>query len=109
MKKMSIRERERITRESCEKKSEKPQRTPLNCLSGDYFNTTIGKYKEEIARLDHCLFNGEAQKVYEERLKAEAVEEYRDAVSKKMKDLQFHTGRAWFDFDAAIDRCLEVL
>lgn len=34
-----------------------------------------------------------------------------DKVSEKLKaqfkDMQFHTGRAWFDFDAGIDRCSE--
>lgn len=41
--------------------------------------------------------------------KHNAIEEYKNEVIKSFKALQFHTGRAWYDFDAAIDRCTEIL
>ena len=31
-----------------------------------------------------------------------------DEVISQMKNIQFQTGRAWFDFDAGIDRCVEI-
>lgn len=43
------------------------------------------------------------------RQKADAIDEYKNSISKKIKDMQFNTGRAWFDFDASIDRCLEII
>lgn len=49
-----------------------------------------GKINDDTSIILHELLNKVAEK-----LKAQ------------FKDMQFHTGRAWFDFDAAIDRCCE--
>ncbi len=44
-----------------------------------------------------------------DEIRADAIEEYKVKSQQKFKELQFETGRAWFDFDAGIDRCLEIL
>lgn len=31
-----------------------------------------------------------------------------DKLINKVKSVQFHTGKAWFDFDAGIDRCIDI-
>ena len=38
----------------------------------------------------------------------ELVNEMVKHLKKEFSAMQFHTGRAWFDFDAAIDRCKEL-
>ena len=38
----------------------------------------------------------------------ELVNEMAKRLKKEFSAMQFHTGRAWFDFDAAIDRCKEL-
>ncbi len=40
--------------------------------------------------------------------KNEIIEEMTMKLKKGFSNMQFHTGRAWFDFDAAIDRCMEI-
>lgn len=38
---------------------------------------------------------------------SELLNKVAEKLKAQFKDMQFHTGRAWFDFDAAIDRCCE--
>lgn len=38
---------------------------------------------------------------------ADLLDEVADRLKAQFKDMLFHTGRAWFDFDAGIDRCTE--
>lgn len=37
------------------------------------------------------------------------INEYKLKCQKMFRELQFKTGKAWFDFDAGIDRCFEIL
>lgn len=41
--------------------------------------------------------------------RADGIHKFAERIVEKMKSLQFHTGRAWFDFDAGIDRCIEIV
>lgn len=38
---------------------------------------------------------------------SELLDKVAEKIKAQFKDMQFHTGRAWFDFDAGIDRCSE--
>lgn len=40
--------------------------------------------------------------------KETTIDEMVNRLKKEFSAMQFHTGRAWFDFDAAIDRCKEL-
>ena len=38
---------------------------------------------------------------------SELLDKVAEKIKAQFKDMQFKTGRAWFDFDAGIDRCAE--
>lgn len=62
----------------------------MNCDKTDCMECKFG------GQSDYCQFD---EKSYNQAL---------DDFINKAKDIQFHTGRAWFDFDAGIDRCIEI-
>lgn len=66
------------------------------------------------AKLSKLRYKGEiTQEEYAELIKkldghnSALLDRVAEKLKAQFKDMQFHTGRAWFDFDAEIDRCSE--